>query len=52
VTRSDWWASTAWAGATYIVAVDPPAAALGRAIVPGITVTEKQTPSLATVVLP
>lgn len=53
VTRSAWWASTAWAGATYIVAVDPPAAAaLGRAIVPGITVTEQQTTSLGTVVLP
>jgi hypothetical protein len=53
VTRSAWWASTAWAGATYIVAVDPPAAAaLGRAIVAGIDVTAKQTTSLGTVVLP
>ena len=31
VTRSAWWATTAWAGATYIVAVDPPSGAgLGR----------------------
>ena len=53
VTRSSLWATTALAGATYIVAVDPPAAAvLGRAIVPGIEVTEKQTTSLGTVVLP
>lgn len=53
VTRTASWASTAYANATYIVAVDPPSAAvLGRAIVPGITVLAKQTTSLGTVVLP
>jgi hypothetical protein len=54
VTRSTLWASIpALVGATYIVAVDPPSAAgLGRTLVPGITVSAKQTASRGTVVLP
>ena len=53
VTRSAWWNSTAWAGATYIVAVDPPSGAgLGRTVVPNLTVEAAQGTSAGTIVLP
>ena len=54
VTRSAYWASLpAQAGKSYIVAVDPPAgSALGRALVPGLTVTAGSERSVGTVVLP
>jgi len=53
VTRSSWWASTAWVGATYIVAVDPPAGAgLGRALVPNLSVEAGRETSAGTFVLP
>lgn len=53
VTRSAWWATTAWAGATYIVAVDPPAGAgLGRTLVPNLGVEAAQVTSAGTIVLP
>lgn len=54
VTRSSWWATLpAWAGATYIVAVDPPrSSGLGRMLVPGVTVEPQQVVSVGTVVLP
>jgi len=54
VTRSAWWAGmTAWAGATYIVAVDAPSGAgLGRAVVPNLTVEAGRETSAGTIVLP
>lgn len=53
VTRSSWWASTAWVGATYVVAVDPPAGAgLGRAVVPNLTVEVGGETPAGTIVLP
>jgi hypothetical protein len=53
VTRSSWWATTAWNGATYIVAVDPPGGTgLGRTLVPNLTVTAGQVTSAGTIVLP
>jgi len=53
VTRSVWWNTTAWAGATYIVAVDPPSGAgLGRALVPNLSVEAAQVTSAGTIVLP
>jgi hypothetical protein len=54
VTRSAFWAATpTLAGYTYIVAVDPPStAALGRMLVPNITVTTGNETTVGTVVLP
>jgi hypothetical protein len=54
VTRSAWWTSRpAWAGATYIVAVDPPAGSgLARAVVPNLTVTPRTATTAGTIVLP
>jgi hypothetical protein len=54
VTRSAWWAGLpAWVGATYIVAVDPPAGAgLGRAVVPNLTVEAGRETPAGTIVLP
>lgn len=53
VTRSTWWESTAWGGATYIVAVDPPpGSGLGRVLVPNLTVTAGGVTNAGTVVLP
>jgi hypothetical protein len=54
VTRSAFWAATpAQANNTYIVAVDPPSnLGLGRALVPGVTVTAGATTTLPPVVLP
>jgi hypothetical protein len=53
VTRSAFWATTAQAGKTYIVAVDPPrTASLGRVLVPNVTVNAGAETSLGTIVLP
>jgi hypothetical protein len=54
VTRSAFWAATpTLAGYSYIVAVDPPStAALGRMLVPNITVTTGNETTVGTVVLP
>lgn len=53
VTRSSYWARTAFAGKSYIVAVDPPAGAgLGRTLVPNLQVSAGTTTSIGTVVLP
>jgi hypothetical protein len=54
VTRSSYWASLlSQTGKNYIVAVDPPAgSALGRALVPNLTVTAGAERTVGTVVLP
>jgi len=53
VTRSSWWNQTAWNGATYIVAVDPPpGTGLTRMMMDSIDVQAGQVTSLGTVVLP
>lgn len=53
VTRSSYWARTAFAGKSYIVAVDPPAGSgLGRIVVANLQVSAGTTTSLGTVVLP
>jgi hypothetical protein len=52
--RSAWWqAKPWWAGATYIVAVDPPSgSSLGRILIPNVDVKAGTVTSLGTVVLP
>ena len=54
VTRSPYWAGLqAYANASYIVAVDPPAGSgLGRTLVPGLAVTAGVETPVGTVVLP
>ncbi len=53
VTRSAWWAGTAWVGATYIVTVDPPAGAgLARTTILNVAVNAGQETAIGTVVLP
>jgi alpha-tubulin suppressor-like RCC1 family protein len=53
VTRSAWWAQTAWGPMTYVVAVDPPhGAGLGRTMMPNVTVNARQDVALGVLVLP
>jgi hypothetical protein len=53
VTPSSYWAGTANAGKSYIVAVDPPAGSgLGRFLTPSLQVTAGGVTSVGTVVLP
>jgi Domain of unknown function (DUF4382) len=53
VTRSSYWAGTAMADRSYIVAVDPPtSSSLGRTLVPGVQVTTGAETAIGTTVLP
>ncbi len=53
VTPSSYWAGTAQAGKSYIVAVDPPAGSgMGRTLVPNVSVTVGSVTSVGGVALP